>query len=68
MNYNANELRRFLLSRELIDIRKLAEFSRVPKLLLMNFLDSSQDLSEKHIESLEEILYDYGYKTEVVID
>tara|TARA_B100002049_G_scaffold236470_1_gene223273 strand:+ start:3293 stop:3499 length:207 start_codon:yes stop_codon:yes gene_type:complete len=68
MNYNANELRSFILSRELIDVRKLAEASGIPKLRLMNFLDNSQDLSDKHIEDLEEILYNYGYKIETVID
>jgi hypothetical protein len=67
MNYNANELRNFILSRELIDVRKLAEASGVPKLRLMNFLDNSQDLSEKQIKDLENILLDYGYKAETII-
>ena len=68
MNYNAIELRSFILSRELIDVRKLAEASGVPKLRLMNFLDNSQDLSEKQVSDLENVLADYGYRSATVID
>lgn len=68
MNYRSNELRDFLLSRDLFDIRQVAEASGVPKLRLMNFLDNSQDLSEKQIKDLEDILLDYGYQAETVIN
>ena len=68
MNYNAIELRSFIKSRELIDVRKLAEASGVPKLRLMNFLDNSQDLTEKQVSDLENVLADYGYRSQTVID
>lgn len=68
MNYDAQELRSFINSRELINVRKLAEVSGVPKLRLMNFLDNSQDLSEKHVSDLENILLEYGYRSEAVIN
>ena len=68
MNYTTMELRDFIKSRELIDIIKLAEASGVPEMLLMNFLDKSQDLSEKQVSDLENLLSDYGYRSETVID
>jgi plasmid maintenance system antidote protein VapI len=68
MNYTTMELRDFIKSRELIDIRKLAEASGVPEPQLKNFLDNSQDLTENQVSDLENLLSDYGYRSETVID
>ena len=68
MSYTTMELRDFIKSRELIDIRKLAEASGVPEPQLKNFLYKSQDLSEKQVEELEKILLEYGYRSDPVIN
>lgn len=63
ISFNQQHLKKFLLSHSAIRINDIESNFNLPEKTLEQFLKGEKELSLKDFKKLEEILYDYGYKS-----
>lgn len=63
MTYKHSHLLNWLKSHDCISLSCLEKKAYIPKDSLRHFIKERRDLSIKHFDSLENILFDYGYKS-----
>jgi len=63
MDYRQNHLRAWLLEHDLISIGALEDRAEIPRDTLRHFKKERVAVPEKHMDNLEKVLFDYGYRT-----
>ncbi|HZJ19891.1 MAG TPA: hypothetical protein VFD35_06005 [Pricia sp.] len=62
MDYKQHGLRAWLIAHDLISVSALEDKAGIPRDTLRHFKKDRMAVPQKHIENLEKVLFDYGYR------
>ncbi len=62
MDYKQHHLRAWLLEHDLISVSALEDRAKIPRGTLRHFKKDRIAVPEKHMQSLEKVLFEYGFE------